>query len=96
MEEKEVALQQKAFKLPGRNQVRDTSFRIIFLNLLVLLSLLLVSVTQHMLTLGAQEAMWFPKAIWLLISQTPFWASTSHFLATVLSHAPHRPLDPSA
>ncbi len=65
MEEREVALQQKAFKLPGRNQVRCTSFRITFLNIISLIIIVVDQCgTQHMRTL---EATWLPKAIWLLI-----------------------------
>lgn len=54
MEEREVALQQKAFKLPGRNQVRYTSFRITFLNIISLIIIVVDQCgTQHMRTLEA-------------------------------------------
>lgn len=63
MEEREVA-----FKLPDRNKVSYTSFKIKFLNIISRIIIIVDQCdTQHMRTLGAQEATWVPKAIWLLI-----------------------------
>lgn len=51
--------------------------------------------TTHAYAWGARGDVIPQSHLTVNLSQTPFWASTAHCLATVLSHAPHRPLDPS-
>lgn len=63
---------------------------------LVLLSSLLINVT-HAYAWGTRGDVNAQSHLHMTVnlSQTPSWTSTAHNLATVLSHTPHQPADPS-